>query len=87
MRVIVDHDRCEAYGRCFAVAPALFDVDDDGYSVIDEITGPPEIGWLAASVSVVVGASTPCTSSRTPACVHTKSTGRASIKLSARKWR
>ncbi len=43
MRVIVDHDRCEAYGRCFAVAPALFDVDDDGYSVIDEITVPPEL--------------------------------------------
>ncbi|WP_207546678.1 ferredoxin [Mycobacterium mantenii] len=43
MRAIVDHERCEGHGRCFAVAPALFDVDDDGYSAIDEITVPAEL--------------------------------------------
>ncbi|WP_234808986.1 MULTISPECIES: ferredoxin [Mycolicibacter] len=40
VRAIVDHDRCEGHGRCFAVAPDLFDLDDDGYSVVDEITVP-----------------------------------------------
>lgn len=42
MRAIVDHERCEGHGRCFAVAPDLFDVDDDGYTVVDEITVPDE---------------------------------------------
>jgi ferredoxin len=37
MRAIVDHERCNGHGRCFAVAPHLFDVDDDGYSVVDEL--------------------------------------------------
>lgn len=42
MRAIVDHDRCNGHGRCFAVAPELFDVDDDGYSVVDELSVPAE---------------------------------------------
>jgi ferredoxin len=40
MRAIVDHTRCNAHGRCFNVAPDLFDVDDDGYSVVDEMVVP-----------------------------------------------
>jgi ferredoxin len=40
MRAIVDHSRCNGHGRCFAVAPDLFDLDDDGYSVVDEISVP-----------------------------------------------
>ena len=49
MRVIVDHDRGEAYGRCFAVAPALFDVDDDGYSVIEVNTGAEFKGRMSTT--------------------------------------
>lgn len=42
MRAIVDHDRCNGHGRCYAVAPELFDVDDDGNSVVVEISVSPE---------------------------------------------
>ncbi|OBG28478.1 ferredoxin [Mycobacterium alsense] len=38
MRVVVDHERCEGHGRCFAVAPSVYDVDDDGYSTVDSVT-------------------------------------------------
>ena len=32
MRVHVDQERCQGHNRCFALAPALFDVDDYGQS-------------------------------------------------------
>ena len=32
MRVVVDQERCGGHGRCIAVAPDLFDLDDDGVS-------------------------------------------------------
>jgi ferredoxin len=32
MRVVVDRDRCEGYGRCADTAPAVFEVGDDGQS-------------------------------------------------------
>lgn len=41
MRAAVDHELCEGHGRCYAVAPDLFDVDDDGYSLVDEMAVPP----------------------------------------------
>lgn len=30
MRVIVDHDKCTGLGLCESIAPAFFEVDDDG---------------------------------------------------------
>ena len=30
MRVHVDDDRCEGHGRCYALAPELFEPDDIG---------------------------------------------------------
>lgn len=42
MQAIVDHDLCEGHGRCYAIAPDLFDVDDDGYSVVDTLTIPAD---------------------------------------------
>jgi len=32
MKLVVDQDRCGGHGRCVAVAPDLFDLDDDGMS-------------------------------------------------------
>ena len=32
MRVRVDPDKCQGHGRCYALAPELFDVDDYGQS-------------------------------------------------------
>ena len=30
VRVHVDRDRCQGHNRCYALAPELFDVDDNG---------------------------------------------------------
>lgn len=39
MRIVIDRDRCTGHGRCYAVAPSLFEADDDGYGqvVVDQI--------------------------------------------------
>ncbi|MGV0836905.1 ferredoxin [Mycolicibacterium thermoresistibile] len=42
MRAHVDHERCEGHARCYNIAPDLFDVDDDGYSVVDEMVIPED---------------------------------------------
>jgi ferredoxin len=34
VRVVIDRDRCLGNARCAAVAPDVFDVDDDGYSFL-----------------------------------------------------
>ena len=35
MKIVVDHDKCSAHGRCFAVASDVYDVDDDGFNAMD----------------------------------------------------
>lgn len=32
MRVRVDENKCQGHNRCYALAPALFEVDDYGYA-------------------------------------------------------
>lgn len=32
MRVRVDQEKCQGHNRCCAVAPELFDIDDEGYA-------------------------------------------------------
>jgi ferredoxin len=34
MRIHLDQDMCQGHSRCFALAPELFDVDDEGYAVL-----------------------------------------------------
>lgn len=34
MRVSVDNDLCSGHARCWATAPEIFTIDDDGYSNI-----------------------------------------------------
>lgn len=34
MRIAYDRDRCQGHGRCYALAPELFDADDEGYAVV-----------------------------------------------------
>ena len=44
MRVRVLDDRCQGHGRCFGLAPDVFDSDDLGNAVvIGEGTVPPEL--------------------------------------------
>ena len=41
MRVSIDTEKCQGHGRCFALAPDLFDLDDLGVSsVIGDGTVP-----------------------------------------------
>jgi ferredoxin len=43
MRVHVDQDVCQGHGRCYAVAPEVFDADDIGNGVErGDGTVPPE---------------------------------------------
>lgn len=34
MRVAVDKEKCQGHNRCVALAPEVFDVDDDGLAVV-----------------------------------------------------
>ena len=34
MRLRLDHERCQGHGRCYALAPELFESDDEGYAVL-----------------------------------------------------
>ena len=34
MRIVYERSRCQGHGRCYALAPDLFDSDDEGYAVL-----------------------------------------------------
>ena len=34
MRIHLDREACQGHGRCYALAPELFDSDEEGYSVL-----------------------------------------------------
>jgi ferredoxin len=34
MRILFDRDACQGHGRCYSLAPDLFDSDDEGYAVV-----------------------------------------------------
>ena len=44
MKVHVDEERCEGHGRCYALAPAVFEPDDlgDGKAIGDGTVQPGE---------------------------------------------
>ena len=42
MRVTVDADRCVGHGRCYALAPDVFEADDRGHSRVTEAEVAPE---------------------------------------------
>jgi ferredoxin len=41
MRIVLDRELCQGHGRCYSLAPELFDSDDEGYAVL--LVGP-EVG-------------------------------------------
>jgi ferredoxin len=43
-RVRVDADRCTGHGRCYTLAPDVFDADEVGHSIVlvDEVSGELE---------------------------------------------
>lgn len=34
MRIVYDREKCQGHGRCYALAPELFDADDEGYAIV-----------------------------------------------------
>lgn len=34
MRIVFDRPKCHGHGRCYSLAPDLFDSDDEGYAVV-----------------------------------------------------
>ena len=53
MRVTIDTDRCTGHGRCYALAPDVFDADDDGNGVVCHI-GRDLLGDELAHAEVAV---------------------------------
>jgi ferredoxin len=43
-KVCVDADRCEGHGRCYTLAPDVFDADEVGHAVVlvENVTGDLE---------------------------------------------
>ena len=34
MRIVLDEQRCQGHGRCYSLAPDLFDADERGHCVL-----------------------------------------------------
>lgn len=51
MRIEVDRERCTGHGRCWTLAPEVFEPDDDGYCATASVTVDPTD---AATVSVAL---------------------------------
>ena len=53
MRIRVDTDLCQGHGRCYMLAPDLFEADDDGYChPTHERVVPPELADQARRAAV-----------------------------------
>jgi ferredoxin len=51
VRIVLDSELCTGHGRCYTLAPELFDTDDEGHSVVlhpDVPEGLEDQAWLAA---------------------------------------
>ncbi len=51
MRVTLDLDTCQGHGRCYALAPDLFDSDDEGFAIllVNDADGTVPAGQEAAA--------------------------------------
>ena len=43
MRATIDKTKCSGHARCAATAPAVFDLDDDGFGIPYPGELPPEL--------------------------------------------
>jgi ferredoxin len=43
MRVQIDPALCQGHGRCYDLAPDLFDDDEDGYATLTELTADGQV--------------------------------------------
>lgn len=47
----LDAELCQGHGRCYSLAPGLFDSDDEGFAVVLE---PGAAGWAPDDLQRVV---------------------------------
>jgi ferredoxin len=43
MKIVIDRERCTGHGRCYSLAPEVFDADDDGYGLVRTADVGPEL--------------------------------------------
>jgi ferredoxin len=43
MRVVIDTGLCSGHGRCYTLAPEVFDSDEGGYGVVRSAELPPDL--------------------------------------------
>jgi ferredoxin len=43
MKITVDDERCQGHARCWAISPQVFDLDDEGHSIVILADVPPEL--------------------------------------------
>lgn len=36
MKITIDQNKCQGHGRCYAIAPDLFDLDEFGHAFISQ---------------------------------------------------
>ncbi|HMG40046.1 MAG TPA: ferredoxin [Acidimicrobiales bacterium] len=49
MRITLDRERCTGHGRCYMLAPEVFDADDEGYGAVRVDDGDVPPGLEAAA--------------------------------------
>jgi ferredoxin len=59
-RVIVDADRCVGHGRCYTLAPEVFDADEVGHASVlaEDVSGDREAAAADAEKNCPEGAIT-----------------------------
>jgi ferredoxin len=59
-RIVVDADRCTGHGRCYTLAPDVFDADEVGHSVVlvEDVSGELESQAVDAERNCPEGAIT-----------------------------
>ena len=43
MKIRIDSELCTGHGRCYTLAPALFETDDEGFGQVIRAEVPPEL--------------------------------------------
>ncbi len=58
MKIVLDEAACTGHGRCYALAPEIFDPDDQGHCVVkvDEVSAEQEANARLAIANCPEGA-------------------------------
>jgi ferredoxin len=51
LRIVIDEEACTGHGRCYTLAPAVFQPDDVGRSELVAPTVPPELEAAAETAA------------------------------------